>query len=186
MFEVKKEVNTYLDKYLNRNACILYSYACILGKEFENTLAQTYTRDPSILAELRSYVQDLVEGKYYAYNANTKTYTVIKSPYLENTTAIELEVTERLQEYRSIFNIKQGWMGDKQSCIKKLVKWLKTNPQYNFDDVVKAAEHYLSVTNSTYVQRADYFIEKNNSSSLSAFIEDMDTNGVEDWTKTIL
>ena len=82
-------------------------------------------------------------------------------------------------------------MGSPQAVKDKLTKWINNNPQYSFDDILKAADMYIkSVNNPTYLQRADYFIEKIEkgvaTSRLSAFIEEIDNHTEDDWTNEII
>lgn len=137
------------------------------------------------VSELLEYIQELVDLNYLKPNGEGK-YIVLNAPYLEDTTELEMILMDRIQEYRDLFNVKPGWMGDKQSCIKKLHKWLNNNKSSTFEDVIAAATYYVSITDHKYLMRADYFIEKNGMSTLSAFIEDMEKGNVEDWTKRIL
>lgn len=102
------------------------------------------------------------------------------------------EIKERIQEYRNIFKgLKIGSMGSKNSCIEKLQKWVKENPEYSFDDILKAANIYIeSLSSYQYLQRADYFIykqDKNGSinSSLSAYIDEINNNIDENWQQTL-
>lgn len=100
------------------------------------------------------------------------------------------EVVERINEYRNKWSgLKAGSMGDKQSCIEKLSRWMEVNPEYSFEDILKAADVYLNTegTNLTYLQRADYFIykqdvNKDEVSRLSAFIDEIGTDVNSDWT----
>ena len=106
---------------------------------------------------------------------------------------ISAEVVERIDEYRIKWKgRKAGAMGDKKSCIDKLSRWMETNPEYSFDDILQAADIYLETegTNRTYLQRADYFIykqdnNKEETSRLSAFIDEIGTEMSTDWTSTL-
>lgn len=106
---------------------------------------------------------------------------------------IKAEVIERINEYRGKWaGLKPGSMGGKQSCIDKLSRWMEANPEYSFEQILKAAELYLNTEgiNLTYLQRADYFIYKqeNNreeSSRLAAFIDETDSPVSRDWTSTL-
>ena len=106
---------------------------------------------------------------------------------------IKAEVVERVNEYRGKWQgLRAGSMGGKQSCIDKLSRWMETNPQYTFDKILQAVQLYLDTEggNLTYLQRADYFIYKqeNNreeASRLSAFIDEVGSTTTQDWTSTL-
>lgn len=106
---------------------------------------------------------------------------------------IKAEVLERVGEYRGKWHgLKAGSMGDRQSCITKLSRWMETNPEYSFEQILDAAQLYLDTegTNLTYLQRADYFIYKQESnkeetSRLAAFIDEVGTTINRDWTSTL-
>lgn len=106
---------------------------------------------------------------------------------------IKAEVVEKIDEYRLKWKgLKAGSMGDKNSCIEKLSKWMEENPSYSFDDILKAADLYLETegANIKFLQRADFFIYKQDankieSSRLSAFIDDITEDMQKDWTSSI-
>jgi hypothetical protein len=106
-------------------------------------------------------------------------------------------IVDRIDEYRSKWKEathgrKPGIMGTKRACLDKMTQWMKENPEYTFDQILKAADLYLeSVDNIKYVQRADYFISKKEngiiSSRLSAFIEEVeDDTPLGNWTNELL
>lgn len=86
--------------------------------------------------------------------------------------------------------LKLGSMGSPKSCKDKLVRWMKENPKYNIEDILKAADAYINSLNDfTYLQQADYFIfkkeGKEESSRLSAFIDEIDDYKEEGWTSNL-
>jgi len=103
-------------------------------------------------------------------------------------------IKNRLKEYRSKWKEtgKPGAMGSPSACKDNLYKWMKENPEYSFDDILKAADLYIQTEgrNTRFLQRADYFIYKHDvnkvkHSRLSAFIEEIDNGYEEDWTTEI-
>ena len=94
--------------------------------------------------------------------------------------------------YRNLWKgLKPGSMGSKKSCEEKLTRWMKENPEYSFEDIMKAAKLYLSTEgrNIRFLQRADYFVFKREPtgeemSRLSAFIDEADLDS-SDWTSTL-
>ena len=101
---------------------------------------------------------------------------------------IEDEVNTNIKEFRELWRgLKPGSMGSLQSCKDKMKRWIKANPEYSFDEIMKAAKLYLDTEgrNTRFLQRADYFIYKQSNnreeeSRLSAYIDD--TMEDEDWT----
>lgn len=89
-------------------------------------------------------------------------------------------VEEWINDWRHIWpaGVKTGnrlVRGDKQGCVKKMKKFLKENPEYSKQDVFDAARVYIFEAlrqRSDKIICADYFIEKNGSSQLSAYLED--------------
>jgi len=106
---------------------------------------------------------------------------------------INLDIRNRIEEFRIKWSgLKPGAMGSSQSCKDKLTRWMKENPNYSFDDILKAADIYIKSLNGDYrfLQRADYFIYKqeNNreeSSRLSAYIEEINNTIGDDWTTNL-
>lgn len=111
---------------------------------------------------------------------------------IRSTKSIEEEVGDRIVEYRNIWRgLAPGAMGDPKACRDKLIRWMKENPEYGFEDILKAAEAYIdSLESYRYLQRADYFIykqERNKTevSRLSSFIgEEGGSSG--DWTSNLV
>lgn len=69
---------------------------------------------------------------------------------------------------------------------------MKENPEYSFDDILNAAKLYVKefYSNATYLQNAEYFIFKQNSqkeesSRLSAYIDEINVEDNKDWTSQI-
>lgn len=118
----------------------------------------------------------------------SKEKKVVKSKRL-----IENEIGERISDYRNLWKGKKaGSMGSAKSCKSKMIRWMEENPEYSFDDILKAARIYLDEEgrNTRYLQRADYFIfkqsgHKEEESRLSAYIEEIDNDPSEDWTSQI-
>lgn len=102
-----------------------------------------------------------------------------------------VDVLTKLTEFRNKWKgLKSGSMGSLQSCREKLERWMDENPGYTFDEILKAADLYINSLGGDYrfLQRADYFIYKQNShkedeSRLSAFIDEIDDSPQQgEWT----
>lgn len=97
---------------------------------------------------------------------------------------------EFIDTYRNLWkNLKAGTMGSPSSCKAKMLRWMKDNPSYSKEDILKAAKIYIaSLNNYTYLQAADYFIYKKDgreeSSRLSAFIDEIEVDNT-DWTTSL-
>ncbi len=116
-----------------------------------------------------------------------------KTKILDNKTLNNV-VDSYIKDYRNKWkNLKAGSMGSPKACKEKLIRWLKENPEYDMDQVMKAADLYIKTEgrnkNYAYLQRADYFIFKKDGkdevSRLSAFIEEIDIEQEEDWTLNV-
>lgn len=102
-------------------------------------------------------------------------------------------IDERVDEFRNKWKgLKPGSMGSKKSCKDKLNRWMRENPDYNFDEILKAADLYLSTEgmNLKFLQRADYFIYKQDAnreenSRLSGYIDDIGSNTTQNWTSNL-
>lgn len=94
---------------------------------------------------------------------------------------------EFIEEYRNLWKgLKPGSMGSPIACREKMERWMKENPNYSKEDILKAAKIYInSLNNYQYLQAAHYFIYKKDGkeedSRLSAFIEEKEVDNT-DWT----
>lgn len=90
-------------------------------------------------------------------------------------------VLEWIDEFREIFpkGVRSGGLpvrGDKQSCLKKIRKFLKEYTEYDKDLILKATKNYVenkARDQYNYMQTAHYFIYKNNTSTLAAECENI-------------
>ena len=147
-------------------------------KQIENKI---YLREKAIkLIEFLSIETDL------SFNTDKKEIKKSKR-------AIDSLLDERVDEFRNKWQgLKPGSMGSKKACKEKLNRWMKENPEYSYEDILKAADLYLATegANIRFLQRADYFIFKQDTykdemSRLSAFIDELGNNNVQDWTTNL-
>jgi hypothetical protein len=90
-------------------------------------------------------------------------------------------VEDWIDSWRDIFpiGVKSGGRlvrGDKQGVLKKMKQFVKQNPKISVEDIFKATKLYvLEKRNSNwqFMICADYFISKDNTSMLSAWIENI-------------
>lgn len=108
----------------------------------------------------------------------------------KSTRVIENDLDQFIYDYRQLWKgLKVGSMGSENSCKDKMIRWMKENPRYSKQDILKSARIYLkSVDDYKYLQAADYFIFKKDgkeeSSRLSAFIDETEQNNT-DWTSRL-
>jgi len=81
-------------------------------------------------------------------------------------------------------------MGSLSTCKEKMKRWMRENPTYSPKQILNAADIYInSLNDNTYLQQADYFIYKKDgkeeSSRLSAFIDEIDTKVTDNWTSVL-
>lgn len=138
---------------------------------------------------LRSKSIELIESTYVNTEIslnNKKATKVSKSKRFINN-----EVDERAIEFRNKWKgLRPGSMGSLKSCKQKLSRWMKENPEFSFDEILKAVDMYMDsgvLNDVRFLQRADYFIFKQNvnkeeQSSLSAYIEEIDSYTPDSWT----
>ena len=71
------------------------------------------------------------------------------------------DVENWFQSYRDLFKgRKPGSMGDGSSVIDKLKRFIKLHPQYTKEQILTATKRYIATESPRYLQRADYFIFK--------------------------
>lgn len=120
-----------------------------------------------------------IESSY----SNYKEKKIIK----KSTRTISEGFDEFIEEYRNLWKgLKVGSMGSPTACKEKMERWMKENPNYSKEDILKAARIYInSLNNYQYLQAAHYFIYKKDGkeedSRLSAFIEEKEIDNT-DWT----
>lgn len=65
---------------------------------------------------------------------------------------------------------------DKNGCLNKMKKFVKTNPSYSKEIILRATKNYLNhlrMNNWSYIQAAHYYIFKNDISNLASACEDV-------------
>jgi hypothetical protein len=106
--------------------------------------------------------------------------------------SVEVEVRNRIDEYRSLFKgVRTGSIGVKQKVVELLTRFCLEN-QVTFDDVLAATISYMNYTDSQFISNADTFISKIDKSGqeislLKISLEEMDMIGtVENKTYKVL
>ncbi len=156
----------------------------------ENKFIKIIKKDSEEIIILRSKSMDLLEFLITDIDISfNKKKKIIK----KSKRVINQEIDDRIDEYRHKWKgLKAGSMGTPKTCKQKLTRWMKENPSYSFNDILKAADLYLLEFNSntTFLQNAEYFIFKQNinkeeSSRLSAYIDEIGMDNSKDWTSQI-
>ena len=153
----------------------------ILEKLQEKQFIKIITYSEVILREKSKLLLDFlsIESSYSDY----KSKKVIK----KSTRTISEGFDEFIEEYRNLWKgLKVGSMGSPNACKEKMLRWMRENPNYTKEDILKAAKIYInSLNNYQYLQAAHYFIYKKDGkeedSRLSAFIEEKEVDNT-DWT----
>ena len=153
----------------------------ILEKLQEKQFIKIITYSEVILREKSKLLLDFlsIESNYSDY----KEKKIIK----KSNRVINEGFDEFIEEYRNLWKgLKVGSMGSPMACKEKMERWMKENPNYSKEDILKAAKIYInSLNNYQYLQAAHYFIYKKDGkeedSRLSAFIEEKEVDNT-DWT----
>ena len=76
-----------------------------------------------------------------------------------NIEKVRIEVLERIQEYRQLFTgVRAKSIGMKQTVIDNMIRWMLSNPDYTFDNILDATRYYIEMTERQYISNADNFI----------------------------
>lgn len=186
-FNLLSEQNLSIDEYLiliHLSDDIVYNNSnLVLTSLQDKGFIKIITNEKIILREKGTLFLDLISIDSIN-SAKDKKITKKSSRSINS----DLDVLAK--EYRMLWKgLKPGSMGSEQGCKEKLFRWMKNNPEYSKEDIIKAAKIYInSLDNYTFLQQADYFIYKKDaygeSSRLSAFIDDI-SKPTDDWTSQI-
>jgi len=171
------------NEYNNRLNCVINI------KELEAKRFIKINPDDSSI-ELRQLAIDLIDFLTVEIENDGE---VSKKVVKKSSRAINQELENNVVLFRDKWKgLKAGSMGSLKACKDKLYRWMKENPEYSMDQILKAADTYLNTFTNNYdfLQRADYFIfkqenHKEESSRLSAFIDEIDNSNNDDWTTSL-
>ena len=164
---------------LNNNLNIEHSESWFTSLEQKGFIKRNLSE--VILREKSKLLLDFlsIESNY----SNYKEKKIIK----KSNRVINEGFDEFIEEYRKLWKgLKPGSMGSENACKEKMERWMKENPNYSKEDILKAAKIYInSLNNYQYLQAAHYFIYKKDGkeedSRLSAFINETEPDNT-DWT----
>jgi hypothetical protein len=154
----------------------------------EKKFIKIYTENNEVQMLLREKSEQLLEDmESQCPPADEKLVKKVSARHVNNM------LDGNIQTFRNKWKgLAPGAMGAKQACTDKLKRWIAENPEYTFEDILKACDIYIKTFNGSYryLQRADYFIFKKDgkeeSSRLSAFIEEIDIEITDDdWTSEV-
>jgi len=90
-----------------------------------------------------------------------------------NLMEISNTVEERLHEYRQKFvGVRAKSIGIKPLVKANLIRFMLSNPEYSFDDILEATDKYIEMTEPQFISNADNFIYNvEGNSTLSIILE---------------
>lgn len=178
-----EEYKSLMYVYLNRSKEVKNETLNLLQ---EKGLIKILKEDKETIIVVREKGKLLIE-KYDSVDTELTFKKVVKKSSRE----INNSITEFISEYRLLFKgLKPGSMGSHASCVEKMSRWMKENPQYTPSQIINATKSYInSMDNYTFLQQADYFIYKKTpsgeSSRLSAFIDEEEVLK-EGWSSKLI
>jgi hypothetical protein len=157
-------------------------------------------KDPILVAKFKKL---LGESLFNNTMQDMETFGLIKITGNDLTTDFELRpklidtlkkpasnVADWIDQWRELFpkGSNRGgyrYRGDKQGCLKKMIKFVKTNPSIKIPEIFAATKNYIhsyEVKNDfQYIKLAHYFIEKDGISTLASNIEGLTEEQIEDF-----
>lgn len=184
-FNVLAEQNLSIEEFLvliHLDDELYNSSMCVLKPLEEKQFIKIINDEKIILREKGKLFIELISIEKLSSTKNNK--QTVKSDRL-----INVELDSFINDFRNKFKgLKPGSMGSEASCKMKMYRWMKENPSYTPEQILKAADIYIkSLNNYQYLQRADYFIYKKDgkeeSSGLAAYIDEIEVD--DDWTTNL-
>lgn len=147
-----------LDVNINQILCLIKIYLSSKKVYFDYDLS-------------KGHISDLIEKEYlisnksgfYLRDKGEKVIKLFVSIKVDKSKDEELD--SYTSQYRSLFkDIRVGSMGNAKAVKKKLQRFIDTNTDVTFDDIINASKLYIDSFNGNfkYIKRADYFIYKQN------------------------
>lgn len=118
------------------------------------------------LEEIKNILEFLEIEGYILFNKSNLNEVVIRN--IKFNKIIESEESDLynnvsfwIDEYRHLFKgTKIGAMGDKNSCISRMVELLKKRPDITKEIILESTQKYINTTEPKYIKQAHYFIRK--------------------------
>ena len=150
-----------------------YAYILLLYTNSENAYRLVGISDDSIA--------QLVDKKYLddSHNLTEKSLRLVTNSGVKEIFTPTDTLDEFIEKYRTTFpaginSSGYPYRGDKQSCIKKMRKFMKLYPKFTEDVILRATKEYVHsqyVKGYQYMQTAAYLIEKDGVSNLAGLCE---------------
>lgn len=184
-FQVLKEQNISIDEFLG--LIQLYEKLEIESKLLDSLQQKQFikiTENEIIIREKGNLLIELLLIE--KVNSVKSKKEIRKSERLVNN-----ELNSFIEEFRDKWKgLKPGSMGSLSTCKEKMKRWMRENPTYSPKQILNAADIYInSLNDNTYLQQADYFIYKKDgkeeSSRLSAFVDETEIKVADNWTSTL-
>ena len=184
-FDLITEQNLYIEEFLvliHLDDELYNNSMRVLKPLEEKQFIKIINDEKIILREKGKLFIELISIEKLSSTKNNK--QTVKSDRL-----INVELDSFINDFRNKFKgLKPGSMGSEASCKMKMYRWMKENPSYTPEQILKAADIYIkSLNNYQYLQRADYFIYKKDgkeeSSGLAAYIDEIEVD--DDWTTNL-
>lgn len=181
---MKVEIKERHLKSLNLHVSDVFIIECIKNDNID-LLKVALQHDPVVKIRLDILInRDMV---YYIDGKYSLPDKTVKDMYTLGGLKRKKDIESLVMKYRDLFpkgsnNNGYPYKGDKQGCIKKMTRFVKLNPEFSEDVILKATQKYINDKrrdNYHYMHLAHYFIEKNNVSALGALCEQI-VNGEED------
>jgi hypothetical protein len=193
---------------INEFLCLLKIYFSELNENIDYDDLYFHYQSLESKKFIKITIKEENERKEIKYILREKSKVLIENSFTDKTVSVKKDsikkklsqryineaVENGIDEYRKQWQgLKPGSMGSPKSCKDKLKRWMLENPEYTFENILKAVSIYINQFNGDYrfLQQADYFIFKRDgkeeSSRLSAFIDEIDLvgNKNENWTNTL-
>lgn len=196
-FDLLNELNISISEFLfisyiyfEKKIDIPFNDIDINKLQKENYIKLIQEKDEEIII-LRHKSVELIENLFVEAEIS---FDNDKKKVLKSNRTINNELESRTEEYRNKWKgLKPGSMGSLKACKQKLNRWMKENPDYSFDDILKAVDIYLNsgvLKDLRFLKQADNFIFKQNAnkeeeSFLSAFIEEIHSYTEDGWTTNL-
>ena len=184
-FQVLKEQNIFINEFLG----LIHLYENL---ETESNILDSLQQKQFIkLAENEIIIREkgnlLIEFLLIEKVNSVKSKKEIR----KSERVVNNELDSFIEDFRNKWKgLKPGSMGSLSTCKEKMKRWMQENPTYSPQQILTAAKIYInSLDNHTYLQQADYFIYKKDgkeeSSRLSAFVDEIDTTITDNWTTSL-
>lgn len=168
-----------------------------MDREFEDYIIETRDvfisgfNDVAISEEKKMLMENLLSCFNQMYNKLKKaSNSPVSISMILNKNSDKNNVANWIDEWRMLFPEGKNfagypYRGDRGGCLKKMIAWCNSNPQYTKEAIFSATKEHIRRYrgNYTYLQQAHYFISKDGISTLLAICEFDKTIGLNKNTR---